>query len=399
MKVSFIVLFSIATVLSGCGSSPNAAFDEKPAAKSEDKKDSNEVTLAVSEQKGVIETETLQVMNQPEIVRASGKIALPDDKVWRVGVLAIGRVEKVYAKLGDYVKEGQILARMQSHEIHGARAEYLTAKAGLSRAQANAATAQKNLERAERLYSMKAGSLSDVERARQDLTNAETAVRDQQIAMERERIHLEDYDLDPDADPRNEEASLIPIKASGAGFILEKNVTPGAVIDPDHDAFVIGNLSNVWMLASVEEIDVARVAPGLPAVVLARSFPNDSFSGKITNLEAKIDPATRTMRVRIELANPAAKLRPEMLATAEIQTHDSKVALTIPNEGIQQINDQDVVFVKKSDDRFEARTVRIGGVYNGRITILEGVKPGETVVTKGTFLLKSQLLKASLSEG
>jgi cobalt-zinc-cadmium efflux system membrane fusion protein len=119
----------------------------------------------------------------------------------------------------------------------------------------------------------------------------------------------------------------------------------------------------------------------------------------VTNLEAKIDSATRTMRVRIELPNPGAKLRPEMLAAAEIQTRDNKPALTIPNEGIQQINDQDVVFIKKGEDRFEARPVRIGNAYSGRITILEGVQPGEIVVTKGTFLLKSQLLKASLLEG
>jgi cobalt-zinc-cadmium efflux system membrane fusion protein len=181
---------------------------ERPAA---EQKNSTEITLTPSEQaEGGIKVETAAMSDQPEVLQAAGKITLSDDRNWRIGVLTSGRIEKVYVNLGDLVREGQILARMRSHDVHEARAADQTAHSDLGRAQAAAALAQKNYERAQRLYSLKAGSLGEVERARQEIANAEAIVRDEEIEVQKEHIHLEG-NLGVVADPGPPSAKMMRI--------------------------------------------------------------------------------------------------------------------------------------------------------------------------------------------
>ena len=231
------------------------------------------------------------------------------------------------------------------------------------------------------------------------MANAEAAVRDEQIEVEKERIHLEGnlgVTADPGPEAGEEEADLIPIRAAGSGYILTKNVTPGTVVDPTKDLFVIGDLRRLWMMASVNEANIRKLRVGQVAMVQTKAFPSDSFTGKVANLSPELDPVTRVMRVRIELSNPSMKLRPEMLANARIAVGPSRSVLLVPSGAIQQINDSDVVFVGISEQRFEARPVHLGEMFNGRVVLLEGVKSGDAIVTRGSFLLKSQLLKSSI---
>ena len=182
----------------------------------------------------------------------------------------------------------------------------------------------------------------------------------------------------------------------GSGYILTKNVTPGTVVDPTKDLFVIGDLRRLWMMASVNEANIRKLRVGQVGMVQTNAFPSDSFTGKVANLSPELDPVTRVMRVRIELSNPSMKLRPEMLANVRIAVGPSRSVLLVPSGAIQQINDSDVVFVRISEQRFEARPVHLGEMFNGRVVLLEGVKSGDAIVTRGSFLLKSQLLKSSI---
>lgn len=395
-----ILLICSSCVVTSCGSGTAGAPATEHVAEHVSQSNKDEIVLPLSEQAGgLIQTQPAAFSEEPDILRVSGRIALADDKTWRVGVLTEGRVEIVYAGLGDYVEKGQVLARMHSHELHDARAQYETSRSELNRLQAAAALAQRNYDRAETLLTLKAASIQQTEQARQDLLNAQIALDDGQIAVNRDRIHLEDnlgVPADLPTDEHDENADLIPILAPGSGYILDKKVTPGTTVQPSTDTFLIGELSRVWMLASVRQENLAELRVGQSATVTLPGVPDDRFEGEITNLGQELDPTTRAMKVRIVLNNPKMKLKPEMLANAAIPVGKNKPTLLVPSDAIQQIDGQDAIFVRTAADRFSIRPVRIGEMSEGRTPVFEGLKPGEQIVIRGSFILKSQLLKSSI---
>jgi len=395
-----ILLICSSCIVTACGSGTAGAPAAEHVAEHVSQSSKDEIVLPLSEQAGgLIQTQPAALSEEPDILRVSGRIALADDKTWRVGVLTEGRIEIVCAGLGDYVKKGQVLARMHSHDLHDARAQYETSRSELNRLQAAAALAQRNYDRVETLLTLKAASIQQTEQARQDLMNAQTALHDGQIAVNRDRIHLEDnlgVPADLPTNEHDENADLIPILAPGSGYVLDKKVTPGTTVQPSTDTFLIGELSQVWMLASVRQENLAELRDGQSATVTLPGAPGDRFDGQITNLGQELDPSTRTMKVRIVLNNPKLKLKPEMLANAEIPVGKRKPILLVPSEAIQQVDGQDVIFVRTAADRFSIRPVRVGETSEGMTPVFEGLKPEEQIVIQGSFVLKSQLLKSSI---
>jgi len=367
---------------------------------SEAKLTKNEVVIPPDQQAAaMIETQPAALSREPDLLRVKGRIVIDDNRTWRIGVRTMGSVTKVYAGMGDHVTKGQILARYHADEVRDSRALYRAEASERDRATAATAQAQRNLDRAKRLLELKAGSAQQVEQVQQDLATAQAAVRKAGIEVDRTRDLLED-DLKvpaaPSANRQDETEDEVPILAPGDGFILEKNVTPGRTVQPDSVTFVIGDLSTVWVLASVRQEDLAKLRVGQTAYVTVGQSPR--LQGKIANLGHQFDPATRVMQVRIELGNANNTLRPEMLADAEIPVGRAKAALLIASDAVQQVNGQDVVFVRTAPDRFAVRPVSVGETAGGKTTVLQGIQEGDSIVVRGSFILKSQLLKASLEE-
>jgi cobalt-zinc-cadmium efflux system membrane fusion protein len=387
-------------LLFGCHK-PQQDTKGEPVPAAESKGPSDEVVLSIqaqAEQK--MEVAPVELGTAVVSQRAKGHIALPDNATWRVGVVAEGRVEKVYFNLGDSVQKGQVLARLHSHEVHDIRADYANAVAERARLQAAAALAQKNYDRSQRLYALKAESVSQVETAKQELVNAQSATHEADTIVLREETHLKEI-LGVQADvlvDDSDDADLIPIKAPASGRILQKNVTPGSTISPSTDAFVIGDLSRLWMLASVDTATLSKLRLEQTATVTLPDMPEANYVGRITNLGQEFDPVTRLMQVRIEINNPDKRLRPEMLASAEFTTGAGIPAVLVPQEAIQQVNGQDVVFVRVAADRFRVQAVQMGENMRGNVRILQGLKPGEHVITHGSFVAKSQLLKSTIGD-
>jgi len=196
----------------------------------------------------------------------------------------------------------------------------------------------------------------------------------------------------------SDDADLIPIAAPAGGRILQKNVTPGSTISPATDAFVIGDLSRLWMLASVDAATLSKLHLGQTATVTLPDVPESNYSGKITNLGQEFDPVTRLMQVRIEINDRDNRLRPEMLASAEFATGAGIPTVLVPQEAIQQVNGQDVVFVRVAADRFRVQAVQMAENVHGNVRILQGLKQGEQVITHGSFIAKSQLLKSTIGD-
>jgi cobalt-zinc-cadmium efflux system membrane fusion protein len=385
-------------LLSSCGHGAQNDGNAPEAAKQESAKP-GQVMVSVAEQTAQhIEIESVALTKQSGTLRVPGRIVLPDNASWRVGVLVEGRVESVSANLGDFVHKSQILARMHSHEVHEAWAAYQTAVSERMRLDAAQALAQRNFDRAQRLLVLKAASVQEVEQAKQDLINAQTATANGRIAVERERSHIEDtlgLSINPNPAGPGTEPELIPIASPADGYVLQKNVTPGATIQPSTDAFVIGTLRRLWMLASVTEDKLSRFYLGQAATVVLQDTAGQTFAGRVTNLGQQSDPATRLVPVRIDVVNTNNRLRPEMLATAQIAIGSPKPMLVVSQDAIQQVNGADVVFVRGAPDRFDVRPVRRGASIGMRVQILEGIQAGDAVVTRGSFILKSQLLKSS----
>jgi membrane fusion protein, heavy metal efflux system len=383
--------------LSSCNSVPKTAEVSSPRA---EKPKPDEVILTAEQQSSAkIEVQPAAISQQPDLLRLKGKIALADDHTWRVGVRTTGMVVFVYAGLGDYVHKGQILARYHADEVRDSRAQYRAALSELDRTKTAAAQAQRNRDRAQKLLELKAGSIQQVELTQQDLMSAQAAVKKAEIEVERGRDLLED-DLRVPADPppnrKDETEDEVPIIAPGDGYIIEKNVTPGKTVDLSSVTFVIGDLTKVWMLASVRQEDLAKLRDGQPASVTLAGIDGAAYRGKIVNLGQEFDPATRMIQVRIELNNPGGRLRPEMLADAQIPVGAGRHIIFVPSEAIQQVNGQDVVFVRTAADRFALRPVQVGERAGGQVPVLQGVQAGEMVAIRDSFILKSQLLKATL---
>lgn len=394
--------FTVCLALAGCGRASQPVADAKTATASTTSAPHNDqVTLTADEQReGGIDVKPAAVSEQPREMRVSGRLALADNHAWRVGIRTDGVVVSQSAGVGDYVRKGQVLARYHADEVRDSRARYRAAQAELAKAQSGAALAQRNVDRAEKLLELKAGSQVQLDQARQDLASAQAAVKTAETEVDRLKDLLED-DLRVPAEPKpgDENADSVPILAPASGYILQKNVTLGRAVHTDDDTFVIGDLSQVWMLASVRQDQLGMLRVGAPATVTLSGTTATSFPGRVANLGQELDPATRTMQVRIVVNNPGNQLRPEMLATAAIPVGATRPAVLVPSDALQQINGQDVVFVRVAADRFVVRPVRAGATSDGQTTILEGLNGGEPVVVHGSFVVKSQLLRASLEGG
>lgn len=397
-KTNFtLCVLSIVVLFSSCSNTPKPV--EASAEKSEKAKPGEVVLSPDQLSEAMIEVRPAVASQQPELLRVKGKIALADDHTWRVGVRTNGIVVLVYAGLGDHVRQGQILARYHADEVRESRAQYRAALSELERAKAAVVQAQRNSDRARKLLELRAGSIQQVELTEQDLLSAQAAVRKAEIEVERGRDLLED-DLRVPADPapnrKDETEDDVPIIAPGDGYIIEKNITPGKTVDLSSVTFVIGDLTKVWMLASVRQEDLFKLRQGQSASITLAGINGTAYRGKIANLGQEFNAETRMIEVRIELNNPNGQLRPEMLADAQIPVGAGTRTIFVPSEAVQQVNGQDGVFVRVAADRFAIRPVRVGETESGQTPILEGIQAGEMVAVRGSFILKSQLLKATL---
>ena len=189
---------------------------------------------------------------------------------------------------------------------------------------------------------------------------------------------------------------LVPIRAPASGFVLQKNVTPGTVVDLAADLFIIGELQHLWLTASVRQEYLGMLRKGQPVVISVNGLPGLRVDGRIINVGEQFDATTHTMQVRVGFENPGSRLRPEMLATAQIPVGMERPALLVPSEAVQQVDGQDSVFIETSSDHFVLRPVQTASQIGDNVPIESGLNPGERFVTRGAFIVKSELLKSSI---
>ena len=331
-----------------------------------------------------------------ETIQTTAVVGPDETRIARIRPLAEGRVTQVTVRVGDRVATGQSLLVYDSITAGQLTSEYRAAIASLARATAEADVARRSLERADNLVEL--GGVAKGERDRRsaehqrsvaDVNSARAAVTnlEQRLA----RLGLSRQELDRIRDGDMNTVSRGVVSAPFAGVVLEVHTAPGEVITQERELFTVADLSRVWVQADVYQKDIARIRVGENALVTVDAYPGETFIGKVTHVGDVLDPNTRTAKVRCELLNRDGRLKFQMFATLALPVSAPHDALVIPSRAVQDIDGVPTVFVRIDEERFQPRPVRLGVAAGGSVEVLDGLKPGESVVTDGALMLKSRL--------
>jgi cobalt-zinc-cadmium efflux system membrane fusion protein len=253
-------------------------------------------------------------------------------------------------------------------------------------------------DRARRLYADKAIPLQEVQRAQVDRVVAEQSLEMARTEVRRTEEALEHLGITSGEDPSGEKGEQIPVKSPIAGAVLEKAVTAGTAVTPGMPLFTVSDLSTLWALAEVDETQLSLLQVGRPVTLRVAAYPSEVFPGTIIFISDSLDPKTRRVSVRCRVANPQGRLKPRMYATLTLGAGDTRTVVAVPSPAVQTIDGKTVVFVTDDAEKFALREVTIGTEVEGWVEVISGIRPGERVATNGSFLLKSELLKATVAE-
>jgi cobalt-zinc-cadmium efflux system membrane fusion protein len=177
--------------------------------------------------------------------------------------------------------------------------------------------------------------------------------------------------------------------------VMERNASAGTVVSVGDPVVTVTDLSSLWLIAAVNEADLSHVRIGQAVKITVRAYPDRIFPGKVFQLGEHMDPQTRTLQVRVLVANTQSLLKPEMFATADFAGQGERSIIHVPESAVQEIDGKTVVFVGTQTGSFTRREVKVGARVDRQVEILSGLEPGTPVVVNGAVLLKSQLLKGS----
>jgi membrane fusion protein, heavy metal efflux system len=313
---------------------------------------------------------------------ATGTIIYDQNRVAEVGPRAEGRVVSIETDLGRQVQAGVALAVLESPDLGEAEAAHEQARAEL-------ALARENYDRELALFEKGISSRREMVEARTVFVSKEAEFRS---ATARHRtLGAVDHPEDSIA-----VSGLYALSAPIAGTVVERDLVLGQLVGTENSLFTVADLTHLWIVLDIYDRDLSRVRAGMDVEILTTAFPDEKFEGTLTYLGQIVDPTTRTVKARVEIRNPERTLRPGMFATAVIHGLEAAGNLAVADEAVQEMGGRDIVFVSAESGRFEVRDVTVGPVLSGGlVTILDGLTVGEKVVARGSFYLKSELLKES----
>lgn len=319
-------------------------------------------------------------------ISATGKVEANADRIAHVSPRISGKIISVRASLGDSVAAGQTLVTLDSVELGEALSRYHQSRTKFS-------LAQSNMERIKTLVEKKIAARKDILQAETDYKNAQTELHTDKERLVMYGVAVTGIKNDSHGKP------LLPVRSPISGIITEKHAIVGELSDPSKSLYTVADLSSVWVLIDINEKDLAKVHRGQAAIVTVGAFPDLKLKGRITYIADLVDESTRTVKARIEVANPGRKLKPEMFATVELaQAADAAPVLSVPEDALQDLDGKKVVFVAENETEFIARQVQPGRIAGGMIEIVSGLKEGERYAIKGSFILKSEVKKGEMTD-
>jgi len=328
-----------------------------------------------------IVVEPAQVKTVTEGLTLQGRIQYNPDHSVRISSPVVGLVKIVSVRLSEEVREGQVVATIESADLG-------TAYADFAKAESNLELAQRSYKRARDLYEAHSVSKREFDQAQNDLLKDQAEHRRARQRLISLKVPATELDK-PQAERRI--SNRFDLKSPIDGVVAEKNLAIGQMVgmNPSQILYVIADLDALQAVADAYELDLHLIGEGMEASVEVPSFPNKVFQGTVNYVGDVVDPTTRTTKVRCNLNNSEHKLKPEMFARIHIMKPVvESLALAVPREAVITIGDEAFVFVEKTATEYERRNVVTGPTSGDLIQIHEGLRAGERVVVKGALLLK-----------
>jgi cobalt-zinc-cadmium efflux system membrane fusion protein len=449
-SVSLVAMFSIVAVAMWLRSGPTVTEVNVKSGATDTQRDESgattgEVKLSPEARTAAgIEIEGVTQRPAVAMLRVTGTVETNPQQTQLATTLVSGRVERVNVVLGDRVRAGSVLAVISSPEVAEMHGKLLEAETRLKlaertfervqraenrvaviQAKAKLDEAEATLRRTRRLIELGAGAGKDLiaaeaahktAKAEFDFQNNISLSREVQQAQaeaETARVDLRHirqslvtlgaHLTEGERENPRENISLVRVHSAVSGTITERQVNVGSGIQAGTPLFTVANISTVWVIANVPEAQLGNLRVGTPAEVRSAAVGGGALAGRINYIDPRLNEETRTGRVRVELANPGERLKSGMFVEVGFQAGtgaDSGEELVIPSTAVQRIGDRMVVFIPKQGEEgtFTVRDVELGGEVEGFHRVLNGLKLGDKVVTKGSFILKTQLMKGELGE-
>jgi membrane fusion protein, heavy metal efflux system len=328
-----------------------------------------------AEQMSHVQVVTVEPSNLPRVLRLTGAVSYNAFQTTPVITQVGGPVSRLLAVPGQRVKKGQSLLEVSSPDYSLLFASYLKARDTFR-------VADKNYDRAKDLYEHHAI-------AERDLLSAESDRIQAQADLNASLLGLKILGIPKPEDLEKSPTAEIPLYAPIGGEIVERDVAPGQLLQAGvTQAFIISDMSSVWVLANIYQSDLADVKVGDEVAVQTDSYP-DAFHGKISFISPALDPNTRTLQARIVVDNPGEKLKNNMYVTATVNAGSTRNAIAVPDASVLRDDEnQPFVYVAIGSSQFGRRPVEIGPSEGGKTQITRGLAPGDKVVGNGAVFLQ-----------
>jgi RND family efflux transporter MFP subunit len=315
---------------------------------------------------GGIAVETARLVETDRRISAVGELEFNGRRLAHLTARTSGRIETVSAFRSERVIAGQALAEIYSREYLAIQAEVIQA--------------------AEREIRLR--ETPDARAARAFLAAARAKLLPLGIAEAEIEALISTKSVRP----------FLAVRAPFNGRIIEQAAVVGDGLEPGASLFRVADLSTLWASVRIYEKDLAAVRPGAEAVFRTQAFPGEEFRGRLLLIGGVMDERTRTVEGRAEVANPRDELKPGMYVEASVAAGEKRRALVIPESALQDFQSRPVVFVQTGPGAFDLRLVETGERTEGRVEVVRGLAEGEVVVTSGSFLLKSEMLKKTMGD-
>ena len=369
VTVPVVGLLSLLCVLPGC--QPEAP--PPPEVKAEVLPKDEVLLSADSSKRAMIVEMKVELMSAPVMEPVAGKIAYDETRTVRISAPISGRIVSGIPMLGAAVKAKAPLIELDSPEFGQAKEVYANALA-------DERLADSAWARAKTLYDHGVLPHKQLQEVENQLEHAKDDVR-------RSLMHLKNLGVSD-----NEINNRYLVRSPIAGLITERHVNSGMEVRPDlqEPLFVVSDLQSLWLLMSVFEKDLGTLKPGTEVVVHVPAFPDRPFTATVEYVDKLVDEATRTIKVRARIANLDGALLPAMYATAEVQDSATNQAIVVPLTAVFTEGEGDQVFVKIGDGHYKQRDITIRLRLKDRAVISTGLLPGETIVSEGALLLRTE---------